>query len=340
MSHELTIRANGAAEFAYAGDAAWHGLGQKLTRGASVDEWAVAAGMDWRIQRGIVRFATGRDQDSTQWGEMPEQHVLMRSDTKAPLAIVSDGFKVVQPRQILETLAHEARANGYELETAGTLFGGKRFWALASFEGESVDIVPGDNVRAYTLLVTATDGTLKTTGKKTTVRVVCNNTLSMAMGARDGVALAVSHRSVYSKDKMAAALGLIHDNSFAEFTDKARRLADKALSKERAERIAFDLLKPAGISDNIVDIEKVTDSLAFRKIMDLFNGAGKGATLPGSRGTAWGFLNAVTEYADHHARATSDDNRRNSAWFGAGDALKDKAAAMLTATGPAALLTA
>lgn len=331
MAHELTLRANGFTEFASTRGDSWHGLGQHLQRGATIDEWAAAAGMDWRIQRGIVRFATGRDQDATQWGEMPDQHVLMRSDTKAPLAIVSDSFKVVQPRQILETLAHEARVQGYELETAGTLFGGRRFWALASFEGEGADIVPGDRVNGYTLLVTATDGTLKTTGKKTTVRVVCNNTLSMAMGAKDGTALAISHRSVYSKDKMAAALGLIHGSEFAEFTDKARRLADKQLSAARAERIAFDLLKPAGISDNVVDIQKVTDSLAFKRIMNLFNGEAKGAKLDGVQGTAWGFLNAVTEYADHHARATSDDNRRNSAWFGAGDALKDKAAALLTA---------
>jgi phage/plasmid-like protein (TIGR03299 family) len=238
---------------------------------------------------------------------------------------------VVQPRQILETLAHEARVQGYELETAGTLFGGRRFWALASFEGDVADIVPGDKVQGYTLLVTATDGTLKTTGKKTTVRVVCNNTLSMAMGAKDGVALAVSHRSTYSKDKMAAALGLIHDNSFATFTDKARRLADKQLSRDRAERIAFDLLKPAGIGDAVQDIEKVTDSLAFKRILSLFNGDAKGAALDGVKGTAWGFLNSVTEYCDYHMRSTTDDNRRNSAWFGAGDALKDKAAGMLVA---------
>jgi phage/plasmid-like protein (TIGR03299 family) len=330
MSHALTLRANGFTEFASTQAGSWHGLGQQLARGASIDEWATAAGMDWRIQRGVVRFATGRDQGADQWAEMPEQHVLMRSDTKAPLAIVSDGFKVVQPRQILETLAHSARVQGYELETAGTLFGGRRFWALASFEGEGDDIVPGDRVNGYTLLVTATDGTLKTTGKKTTVRVVCNNTLSMAMGA-GAATMAVSHRTTYSADKMAAALGLVHGAEFAEFTDKARRLADKQLSRDRAERIAFDLLKPATVTDNVQDIEKVTDSLAFKRIMALFNGDAKGAAIDGVKGTAWGFLNSVTEYCDFHMRATTDDNRRNSAWFGAGDALKDKAAGMLVA---------
>ena len=60
-------------------------------------------------------------------------------------------------------------------------------------------------------------------------------------------------------------------------------------------------------------------------------GEGRGAGVDGVKGTAWGFLNAVTEYADHHARATSDDNRKASAWFGPGDALKAKAAELLGA---------
>lgn len=333
MSHEITIRESGFAEFASTDDTAWHGLGQQLVRGASVDEWAVAAGMDWRIQRGIVRYATGRDQGAESWASMPESHVLMRSDTKAALAIVSDGFKLVQPREILETFKHEASAAGFELETAGTLFGGRRFWALAS-EGEQAAIVPGDVVKGYTLLVTATDGTLKTTGKKTTVRVVCNNTLGQAMGS-GSAALAISHRSKYDANAMRAALGLVHDDSFATFTDKARRLADKQVSRDRAERLLLSLLAPAvaekGASATLPELEKVTESLAFKKIMSLFNGEAKGAKLDGVQGTAWGFLNATTEYVDHFQRATSDDNRHNSAWFGAGDALKNRAAELLTA---------
>jgi len=335
MSHEITQRANGQYEM-MSTRKEWH-FGETnhaiLPRGASIDEIAVAAGMDWRIQRGVVRYATGRDQGADHWASMPDQHVLMRSDTKAPLAIVSDSFKVVQPRQILETLAHEARQQGYEIETAGTLFGGRRFWALASFEGEAADIVPGDNVRGYTLLVTATDGTLKTTGKKTTVRVVCNNTLSMAMGAKDGTVLAVSHRSRYDADKMAAALGLIHDDSFAQFTDKARRLADRQISRDRAEVILFNLLatEKDKALPQLEAVTKVSESRAFQSILSLFNGEAKGASIDGVKGTAWGFLNAVTEYADHKMRATSADNRMNSAWFGAGDDLKNRAAALLTA---------
>jgi len=330
MSHNLTTRADGFTEFAQVGDAeAWHVLGQHLRRGATIEEWATAAGMDWRIQRANVRFATGHDQGAEAWATMPDQHVLLRSDTKAALGIVSARFNIVQPRTLLETFNEQARAAGFELETAGTLFGGRKFWALAT-DGEQADIVPGDTVKAYTLLVTATDGTMATTGKKVNTRVVCSNTLTMAMGERAGTSKQ-SHRSAYNAEAMRVALGLVHDDTFVKFTATARRLADKAISAERAERIAFDLLKPAGAGTDLASIEKVTDSLAFKKILGLFAGEGKGAGIDGVKGTGWGFLNAVSEYADHHARATSDDNRMQSAWFGAGDRLKDRALDLLTA---------
>jgi hypothetical protein len=99
-------------------------------------------------------------------------------------------------------------------------------------------------------------------------------------------------------------------------------MADKAVSLAKAETLVFDLLKPTA---KVVEVEKVTDSLAFKKIIALFGGQGMGAKMDGRKGTLWGLLNAATEYADHHARATSTDNRVASAWFGAGDALKTKA---------------
>jgi hypothetical protein len=59
--------------------------------------------------------------------------------------------------------------------------------------------------------------------------------------------------------------------------------------------------------------------------MSLFAGAGKGAMLETARGTAWGWLNAVTEHVDHHVRARSEENRAASALWGPGDALKQQA---------------
>jgi len=328
MSDSIT-RTNGKDEFAaVVGTPVWHGKGQRLVRGAPLEQWLVDAGLNWTVQRAIVRYCTDR---AGTLASLPSQHVLLRSDTKEPLGIASDAYETHQPRQLLETLKNEATKAGYELETAGSLHGGRIIWAMAS-DGQEAEIGKGDRILARTLLKTHTDGSGATEGYETEVCVVCANTLRAATQGNTAKAR-ITHRSKYNVDAMARKLGLVHDTSFPSRVDAYRRLADKALSIQRAERIVFDILKPANlIAGTMQEVEKVTSSLGFRKVLDLFNGAGRGSQMDGRKDTAWGLLNAFTEYADHHARTTSEDNRTVSAWFGAGDALKSKAAAALLAT--------
>ncbi len=327
MSHEITIRANGFAEMA-SRSKEWHygdTAHQIILPGDDLDTIRQKSGTDWSVQRSKVRFATGRDQDAGAWAEMPGQHVLMRSDTKAPLGIVSDSYKVVQPAQVMEWMDKLTHDAGFQIETAGTLFGGRKFWALASI-GDSCEIVPGDKVGGYLLLATSADGSSATVGQFTTVRVVCNNTMQMTLGM--GGQHKITHRTTFDPQVMRQKLGIAHE-MFGDFAQTSARLADKTVSKDRAERLLLSLVAPKveakGAAATLPELEKVTDSLAFKKIMALFNGEGKGARMDGVNGTAWGWLNAVTEYADHHARTTSAENRMNSAWFGPGADLKARA---------------
>ena len=115
---------------AYAGEKPWHGLGNKLQPNQSIDDWKESAGMDWTIQNSEVRFITGQNGIGTI-SAFPEQKVLYRSDTKAPLAVVSKRFQVVQPGEILEFYRDLTEVGGFELETAGVLREGRKFWALA-----------------------------------------------------------------------------------------------------------------------------------------------------------------------------------------------------------------
>jgi hypothetical protein len=140
----------------------------------------------------------------------------------------------------------------------------------------------------------------------------------------------VTHKSVFNPAQMRKHLG-IADTSFDKFIEHARTMANVDLRKGVAEELTTTLLLPDGNDEQAAltaEIDKVRDSLAFKRITALFNGEGKGSRLEGVRGTAWGWLNSVTEYVDHHARCTSIDNRMQSAWFGAGDALKTKALEM------------
>lgn len=318
MAHMLTQRANTRTEMAYVGDTPWHGLGQVLTAAADIDTWKREAGMEWQIKRSPVRYGEGPEQRI-----FDDRHVLFRSDTKAPLGIVSPQYKVVHPGQVLEFFSDLVGAAGFRLETAGTMFGGARFWGLARVSEDAV-VVGQDRVGGYLLLSTSCDGSLATEARFTTVRVVCHNTLSMALGVRAaaGTRVAISHRTRFDPAAVKARLGVATDQ-FAEFMQAARHLARKPVRTAVAETAVEALLTREKVVAG--DADKVKASPAYQRIMGLFAGAALGGGLSSAEGTAWGLVNAVTEYVDHHSRARAVDNRLANAWYGRGDTLKTAA---------------
>ena len=196
---------------AYAGQTPWHELGHALPAKQGIDVWAQAAGMDWCIQETPVRYLAS-DADSGLSGlyaepkEFVEQKVLYRSDTQAPLSVVGSRYQVVQPRDVLEFYRDLTEVAGYELETAGVLKAGRKFWALAR-TGKSMALKGKDVVNGYLLLATSCDGTLATVAMPTTVRVVCNNTLTMAL--KDGVgSVKVPHSTTFDAQAVKRQLGI------------------------------------------------------------------------------------------------------------------------------------
>lgn len=314
MAHEISIRADGFAEMAYVGQLPWHGLGQILTDNDTIDDWRVAAGLDWTIQRSPVQFMNGSMHTWLQ------NEVLYRSDTNDPLAVVSNRYNVVQPQEVLEFFRDLVSEHGFKLETAGSLKGGRRIWALArtGFDGE---VVANDRVNTYLLLVTSCDGGLATTAKFTSVRVVCKNTLQMGMwsASETGTTVKVRHSTVFDPTAVKGNLGLNANVVYDQFMGKMKSFAEKSLSGQAATEVIERLFASSG-SANL----PVRETRGFKTVMQLFNGAGKGSTMDGVAGTGWGLVNAVTEYADFHIRAKNQDNRLNSAWFGEGANLKDR----------------
>lgn len=314
MVAAVSVRADGKAEMAWVGETPWHGLGSELQKGASIEVWREAAGMDWAIQGSPVRYHEGE-----RVFEMPNQQVLYRSDTKMPLSVVSNAYKVVQPGEVLEFFSDLTEANGFSLETAGTLFDGRRFWALASIN-EQACVVGDDQIGGYLLLSTSCDGSLPTNARFTTVRVVCNNTLSMALKKSDKRSINVTHRSKFNANKVKDDLGIARD-SFGTFMKATRQLAAKTITTKKAEAFVETLLSDM----KFVTKKDVTKSSQFNKIMDLFNGGALGGQLVGVEGTAWGLVNAVTEFVDHRTNTRSANARLANAWFGRGDDLKTEA---------------
>lgn len=288
MAHEITQRKDGKSEMAFIGDRKniWHGLGQQLEENADIGTWKVQAGMDWEAMESLVAY--------NAFGETkfaPDRKLLFRSDSKEVLGIVGTDYKVVQPGQVLEFFDDLTKLHGMKLSTAGTLFGGKRFWALAE-TGNKADIVGGDEVGGYLLLTTSVDGTMSTQARFTSIRVVCNNTLTVALAGNAKRAVKMTHHKEFDPKQTKIDLGLL-STSWAEYTAKLQALSkismDEAATRKFYQKVFFDPKKTD--EDQGISQKRLVDTLMEKA----FNGIGSDM----SRGTAWGALNGATELYTH-----------------------------------------
>lgn len=312
MAHELAFFTDGRARMAYVGQTPWHGLGQELTPNAPIEVWAKEAGMDFTINGSPVSFKT----ESGKTYAYGKKQVLYRADTDEALSVVGDRYKVVQPIEVLEFFRDLVADHGFQLETAGVLFNGAKYWALAR-TGMEVRVKGQDVLRQYMMLGTACDGTMQTTAKLVETRVVCNNTIEMAVTEKGG-AVKVRHSSEFKAGEVHAKLGLAEE-AWGTHIEQVKALADRKVTNAEAVQFVIKLLgdieKPAEAQPNMTNIAKV---------LQLFDGQGLGAELKSAKGTAWGLVNAVTEAVDWH-KGKSQDHRLASAWFYDGGRLKQQA---------------
>lgn len=307
-------------QMAYVGDTPWHGLGNQLTQNQPLEVWQKQAGMDWDILESPVHFKANSHGHLGSIHTFPEQKVLYRSDTKAPLSVVSQRYQTVQPSEVIEFYRDLTEVYGYELETAGVLKGGRKFWALAR-TGQDFTLKGNDLVNGYLLLATSCDGTLATTATPTTVRVVCNNTLAVSLEGAPR-AVKVPHSTKFDPLLVKQELG-IAISQWDEFKYQMRLLSQRKVQWKEAMGYFMNVL--CDMDDHAPVPEKLPNERALRTVQELYEGAGRGSDLPSARNTAWGLLSAVTEFIDHKKQARSNDNRLDSAWFGQGAAIKQRA---------------
>ncbi|MCX0340127.1 DUF932 domain-containing protein [Acinetobacter radioresistens] len=333
MAHQIE-------QIAYIGETPWHGLGNQLRPNQPLEVWAQQAGMDWRIESSNVSYMAQNERGQSIIMPFEEQRVLYRSDTYAPLSVVSQRYQEVQPKEILEFYRDLTEQSGFELETAGVLKGGRKFWALAR-TGQSTALKSKDVSNGYILLATACDGTLATTAQFTSIRVVCNNTLAIALKGENSSAgvVKVPHSTKFDADKVKQQLG-ISVRAWDEHMYELKQLTQRKVSQQEAKSY-FDAVfnnSTMSISDpeeNIIQFyrnvaqqvqEKKPEpnGRAMNKALEMFNGQGRGAELSSAKDTAYGLLCSITEFVDHERRAMSTDHRLDSAWFGAGAGVKQR----------------
>jgi phage/plasmid-like protein (TIGR03299 family) len=249
---------------AYVGATPWHGLGNQLTTHQPLNVWAKQAGMDWDIRETPVRYVTESAGSLGAIMSFDDSKVLFRSDTHAPLSVVSARYKVVQPREILEFYRDLTEVSGFELETAGVLKGGRKFWALAR-TGQTGALKGKDVSHGYVLLATGCDGTLATTAQFTNIRVVCNNTLAIALGANQG-AVKVPHSTTFDPKAVKQQLG-ISVSVWDDFMHRMKALSERKMKHSEVQRYflnVFTEFSPKGPG--------VTSDRAMAKALSLYEG--------------------------------------------------------------------
>lgn len=333
MAHEID-NSTGIYAFAAVGGpaSAWHGLGQSIEAGDSIDTITAKAGLNWSANRAPVVYNTADGRTMS----FDNQSVLYRSDTGAPLGVVSENrYNVHQPREIMEFFADFLSDNGLAIETAGAVRGGRIVWCMAKLGPDYGFLMPGsDKVDSYVRLQTSFDGSRATDLVATTIRQVCANTMRMANADADARGYKNKHSTGFDRAGLARAFGLLGEQHRIT-AEQWHALARIKVSDNDALAFLSSLLDidPAEIGKVDSKGAKLVSTKAENNLRALVTAYKKspGSHLASADGTAYGLLNAVTYYVDHAAtvRDTEGDGAKGarfaSTQLGAGDALKMRA---------------
>ncbi len=152
-------------------EAPWHGLGTRVEEAPASIDALILAGLDWRVVQKDVYAQDG--------AQIPGYKVNVRDTDDAPLGIVSDRYKVVQNEDAFQ-FTDDLLGEGVTYETAGALQGGKKVWMLARMPHRY--IIAGDEIAPYLVVMNSHDGSSGIKVAMTPIRVVCQNTLNLALG--------------------------------------------------------------------------------------------------------------------------------------------------------------
>ena len=324
MAHEIDQTTGRAAVFV-TGETAWHRLGTVIEQAATSAEAIGLAGLDWRVEQWPVR-AFDPDNHNTEAG-IPDVVANVRTDTKSVLGVVGKRYRVFQNREAFDFMDALVGDKLAMYETAGSLHGGKRVWMLAAIPKE-YRAGSDDLIKPYVLLTNTHDGSQALRMIPTTVRVVCQNTLNLALGMAGAEGLTISHHPRL-ETRIAEArtkLGIIAAR-FDRFDEELHAMLAKDLSVTEASGY-FRGLSGMDIPGG-TDRQKKTREKVFGQMLDNFDNERN--TLPGVKHTAWGAYNAVSEWADHQRKyrgaspADKLDRQLDSVWFGTSHQIKQAA---------------
>lgn len=319
----------------------WHGFGFEISKDQTVFDIAPKAGLDFEVAVEPIGYGfpkvlkedgsvEGWELNSVPQYTTVERRALYRTDDGTLFDMPGKGYHPIQNRDMLDMFDHYVREGDMRIETAGTFDHGRRNWLLVDMDMEEQvkqgkksidgDIIQG-KLLCYFPHIYGEGAWFKTTS----ISVVCINTLDAAAHEKGGV-FRMWHNVEWNESRKKEAklnLELSRDN-FRRLVEEANLLAEAKLDLEAAKFVAV-----AVVGDK--DRKFADQGKSVRRVIDLYSGEGRGMGLPSREGTAWGLLNAFTEFTDweYGSAKTSQESRLARAWLGQGEVVKRKARKMI-----------
>ncbi|MGD0465001.1 MAG: DUF932 domain-containing protein [Tepidisphaeraceae bacterium] len=323
MPHEIDTTTGSAAVFV-AGTPPWHGLGRNVQEAITSQQAIELSGLDWCVDQWPIS-ASAPD----GWGTVLAKDFVanVRCDTKAVLGVVTKKYRPFQNAEAFQFADAVVGQGLARYETAGALRGGKRVWMLLKLP-DQLKAGRGDSIQPYLLVYNTFDGSSCLRAILTSVRVVCQNTLNLALSSGKGEGVTIRHRGDLQGrvEDAQQTLGLVKKR-LKTFGQEIEVLRSVEMANGRLQRYFDSLLAP--VANDASDRERANRLRALDQLHANF--ADDQNTLPGMRGTLWAALNAATEFADHQRRfrGTSDlarrESRLDSIWFGSSNDFKQEA---------------
>lgn len=311
MAHNIWIDKRDRAHiFVGRGIKAWHELGTTVDGCLTWQDAIKMAGLDWNVNKERLFDKTGNELPA--WG-------IFRDMDNAFLGTVGERYTIIQNKEAFEWVDALIGNEGAHYDSAGALGNGSVVFCSAHLPSAGFEVIPGDKFENYLMFKTSHDGSLSAVVKMTNVRVVCQNTLNMALNTNTGFSMSIRHTKS-SGDRLEQAKRLVQagKNTAQALHDRMTELSERVVTRKSLDSILKRLF-PQDENGNISTRTKNN----VEDILNLFEW-NDGGMFPQTKGTAYSLVNAVTEFTDK-VRSSKGDMRAESALFGTGEAFKEKA---------------
>jgi phage/plasmid-like protein (TIGR03299 family) len=304
MAHEL----ESDKSFASFREPAWHGLGTVFTEEVSTKQMLELANLhDWNVHLEEVAIPDGFSSDKT-YNYVTRTNPFDRTQ-KDILGVVGERYRILQNEELFDfgdALLH----GGGRWETAGSIKGGRQVFGSLALERETVLDPSGvsDKVNSYLLVNTSHDGSIAIQASVTPVRVVCANTLNLALGS--GVGRNRSTKQSYKIRHTQTAQGKI------QAAREALGLANAYM--DEFDKLAHEMIQQTVTQDKFIEIVKTAYPMPeadkkgalskWNTKIEMLEQIYVGDYNHTIAGTAWGALNALTERLDWHRSARKGSN--------------------------------